>query len=133
MLVFSPPSTLGLEKTNPPMKIELGERPLTTNFGIILPAELIKLQIDNKVIINLPDGTIFRGTITKANFKEKYHFECFGEIVNHPNAGFGFVVTDGGVFGAIVMRDTDTTYYVAHSIEANGYMLLKKVTPTVRL
>lgn len=106
---------------------------ITTNSGILLPTELIKLQINNEIRINLPDGTIFRGTITKASFKEKYHFECFGEITNQPNTGFGFVVTHKGLFGAVVMRDTDIIYNVTYSAEANGYVLLKKINPVINL
>lgn len=122
-----------LEKSSSSLKLELSSRSLTTDLGILLPAELIKLQINNEVTIHLLDGTLLRGTTTKASFKEKYHFECFGEINNKPNTGFGFVVTDKGIFGAIVMRDTDTIYYVTYSPEANGYVLLKKITPTIHL
>ena len=134
-MLLSYPSYGGLstENSNVPFKLELNERSVTTNSGILLPSEIIKLQINNEIVIHLPDGTSFRGTITKAFFKEKYHFECLGEITNKPNTGFGFVVTDKGIFGAIVVRDTDTIYYVNYSTEANGYVLLKKVTPTILL
>jgi hypothetical protein len=122
-----------IEKANSQYKLSLNNHPLTTNTGILLPTEIIKSQADTEITINMLDGTVFRGTITKAAFKEKYHFECFGEIHNHPNTGFGFVVTDKGVYGALVMRDTDITYVVTFSPEANGYVLSKRITPTIQL
>ena len=122
-----------LEKANTHYKLKLNDCLLTTSTGILLPTEIIKLQTNAEIIIHVPDGTIFRGIITKAAFKEKYHFECFGEMHNHPNTGFGFVVTDKGLYGAIVMRDTDTTYVVTFSPETNGYVLSKRITPSIQL
>lgn len=122
-----------IEKTNSELKLNLSEHHITTNLGILLPSEIIKLEPNNEVKIFLPDGTPFRGIVTKTNMKEKYHFECFGELYNSPNTGFGFVVTKDGVFGAVVMRDTDTIFYVKYSEEANGYILLKRITPTVNI
>ena len=114
-------------------KLGLSEHSITTNFGVFLPSEIIKLQVDNEIKINLPEGTTFKGTVTKSFFKEKYHFECFGEVSSHANTGFGFVVTKDGVYGAVVMRDTDTIFHVKYSEEANGFILLKRITPTIRL
>lgn len=114
-------------------KLQYNEKPITTNIGTLLPTELIKLQPNDEIIFRLLDGTTFKGTITKASFKEKYVFECFGEITNSPNTGFGFVLTDKGIFGAVVVRDTDIIYYVSYSPEANGYVLLKRVSPTIHL
>jgi hypothetical protein len=117
----------------PQVKLELSEHSLTTDFGVLLPSEIIKLQPDSEVKIKLPDGTTFRGTVTKSAFKEKYLFECLGEVNNFTNTGFGFVVTNDGIFGAIVMRDTDTIFHVKFSEEANGFVLLKRITPVIRL
>ena len=114
-------------------KLNLSEHRLTTNFGILIPSEIIKLLPEQEIEIRIPDGTLFKGTVTKTSMKEKYHFECFGELSSHSNAGFGFVITKDGIFGAIVMRDTDITYCVKYSTEANGYVLLKRITPTVIL
>lgn len=125
------PASLSLDKTASEVKLNMSDCHLTTNLGIILPSEIIKLAPNNEVKFCLPDGTIFKGIVTKANLKEKYHFECFGELHSHPNTGFGFVVTNDGIFGAVVMRNTDTIYYVTYSEEANGYILLKKITPNV--
>lgn len=127
------PHTQALDKSPAELKLALSERHLTTNIGVLLPSEIIKLEPNNEIKIYLPDGTLFRGTVSKSNMKERYHFECFGELHTLPNAGFGFVVTKDGIFGAIVMRDTDTIYHVKYSIEANGYVLLKRVTPSVIL
>jgi hypothetical protein len=124
-------NSLSLDKILPEVKLSLAESSLTTNLGVILPLEILKLTSNNEVKIYLPDGTLFRGVVTKANLKEKYNFECFGEIHSHPNTGFGFVINNEGVFGAVVMRNTDTIYYVKYSEEASGYILLKKVTPTI--
>ena len=128
-------TVFALEKAPPTsnFKLNLSEHSLTTNFGVLIPSEILKLQVDNEIRINLPDGTLFRGLVTKTNFKEKYHFECFGEISNFSNTGFGFVVTNDGIFGAIVMRDTDTIFYVKFLEEANGFVLLKRTTPTIQL
>lgn len=114
-------------------KLSLSEHALTTNLGVLLPSEIIKLQPENEVKINLPDGTTFRGTVTKSTFKERYLFECLGEVNNYPNTGFGFVVTNEGIYGAVVMRDTDTIFHVKFSEEANGFVLLKRITPVIRL
>lgn len=124
---------LGLEKSPTPIKLEFAEHSLTTSFGLLLPSEIIKLEPTNDIKINLPDGTEFKGVVTKTTFKEKYHFECFGEIRNYTNTGFGFVVTKDGIYGAIVMRDTDTIFHVKYSTEANGFVLLRRVTPTIQL
>jgi hypothetical protein len=117
----------------PQIKLNISEHSLTTDFGVLLPSEIIKLQPDNEVKIKLPDGTTFRGTVTKSTFKERYLFECLGEVSNFTNTGFGFVVTNDGIYGAIVMRDTDTIFHVKFSEEANGFVLLKRITPVIRL
>lgn len=101
---------------------------ISTNGGILNPNEIIRLQPKDLIIVYLPDGTKFSGMITKTEFKTKDHFECFGEIYSHKNAGFGFVLTREGVFaGAIVLRDTDTIFNITYSKEAEGYILVKRV------
>jgi hypothetical protein len=107
---------------------------ITTSGGILNPMEIIRLKTNDYVVIYLPDGTKFSGMITKTEFKTKDHFECFGEIYSHKNAGFGLVLTREGVFaGAIVLRDTDIIYNVTYSKEAEGYVLVKRLTPSVIL
>lgn len=101
---------------------------ISTNGGILNPNEIIRLQPKDLVVVYLPDGTKFSGMITKTEFKNKDHFECFGEIYSHKNAGFGFVLTRDGVFaGAIVLRNTDTIFNITYSKEAEGYILVKRV------
>ena len=133
ILCFLATTLSALDKTPSAPRLDITSRPLTTNYGVILPSEILKLEINNDVKIHLPDGTVFKGVVTKSKLKEKYHFECFGEINNYPNTGFGLVVTADGVYGAIVMRETDTIFCVKYSEEANGYILIKQITPTVRL
>lgn len=125
--------SFAIDKISTNSTLEFSDKSLTTNFGVLLPQEIIRLENNNDVKMYLPDGTLFRGVVTKTSSKENYHFECFGEISSHPNAGFGFILNTKGLFGAVVMRDTDTVYYVKYSEEANGYMLIKRVTPTVRI
>lgn len=105
---------------------------ITTNGGVINPNEVIRLKEKDFVTIYLPDGTKFTGIVTKSEFKSKDHFECFGEIYSHQNTGFGFVLTrEGVVAGAVVLRDTDVIYNVTFSKEADGYVLVKRLTPSV--
>lgn len=126
--------TLETNEPIPSSSFSLSERPLTTNVGILLPSQIIRVEANQEVKMYLPDGTKFTGTITKTQFKTKDHFECFGELNSHSNAGFGFVMTRDGVFaGAVVLRDSDTIFHVSYSEEAKGYVLLKKVMPTIRL
>lgn len=102
---------------------------LTTNGGVLNPNEVIKLKAKDYVTIFLPDGTKFSGMVTKSEFKNQDHFECLGEIYSHKNTGFGFVLTRSGVFaGAVVLRDTDVIYNVTYNKEAEGYVLVKRLT-----
>jgi hypothetical protein len=102
---------------------------LTTNGGVLNPNEIIKLKANDYVSILLPDGTKFSGMVTKTEFKNQDHFECFGEIYSHGNTGFGFVLTKTGVFaGAVVERNADVIYNVTYSKEADGYVLVKRLT-----
>lgn len=105
---------------------------ITTTGGVLNPNEVIRLKEKDFVTIYLPDGTKFTGIVTKSEFKSKDHFECFGEIYSHKNTGFGFVLTrEGVVAGAVVLRDTDIIYNVTFSKEADGYVLVKRLTPSV--
>lgn len=104
---------------------------ISTNGGILNPSEIIKLKANDYIIIYLPDGTRFSGMITKTEFKNKDHFECFGEMHSHKNTGFGFILTKEGVFaGAIVLRDADTIFNITYSKEANGYILIRQLLPS---
>jgi len=104
---------------------------ISTNGGILNPGEIIKLKANDCIVVYLPDGTKFSGMITNTEFKNKDHFECFGEMHSHNNTGFGFILTRDGVFaGAIVVRNTDTIFNITYSKEANGYILIKQLLPS---
>lgn len=102
---------------------------ISTNSGILNPNEIIKLKDKDFIVVYLPDGTKFEGMVTKSEFKTKEHFECYGELYSHKNAGFGFVLTREGVFaGAVVLRDTQTVYNITFSNQAQAYILVKRIS-----
>lgn len=110
------------------------EHQLTSPAGIINPNEIIKTNVKDLITMYLPNGTKFSGVITRAEFKTPDKFECFGEFHSHENTGFGFVLTKDGTFaGAIVMRNTDTIYYVCYSEAVQGYILIPRRLVTIDL
>lgn len=110
------------------------EHQLTSPAGIINPNEIIKTAVNDLITIYLPNGSKFSGVITKAEFKTPDKFECYGEFHSHENTGFGFVLTKDGTFaGAIVMRNTDTIYYVCYSENLQGYVLLPRRLVTINI
>lgn len=103
------------------------EHVLTSTQGVLDPKEIINLKPKDFVKFYLSDGTEISGMLNKAEFKTKEHFECFGESFSHENTGFGFILNRNGTFaGALVMRNSDTTYTVEYSDKFKGYILLKK-------
>jgi hypothetical protein len=132
LLLLTAVSTAGIE-LRPALSLDQ-EHYLTTTTGIINPNEIIKAAVKDLIVLYLPDGTKFSGVITKAEFKTEDKFECFGEFHSHDNAGFGFVLTKGGVFaGAIVMRNTDTVYCVGYSEAMQGYVLIPRKLVTINI
>jgi len=101
---------------------------LTDTVGVVNPNNIIRLKPVDYVKMYLPDGTELVGLVTKTEDINREIYKVFGDIQNHPNAGFGFVLTKDGIFaGAVVFRDTDTTYKLEYSDEARGYIFIKSV------
>ena len=101
---------------------------LTDKTGVAIPSSIIRLKPIDNVKIFLPDGTELKGLVTSTEDINRETFKVFGDIQNKPNTGFGFVLTKDGIFaGAVVFRDTDTTYTLNYSEEAKGFILIKMV------
>lgn len=104
------------------------EKSISTEQGVVLPNEIIKLEAGNTIKVYLPDGTCMIGLVKTSNFVTKERYECYGEFYSHENAGFGFVLTRDGIFaGAVVMRNKDITYQLEFNKAVNGYVLTKKM------
>lgn len=103
---------------------------LTDKVGSAIPSSIIRLKPTDNIIIYFPDGTELKGLVTSTEDINKEVFKVFGDIQNKPNTGFGFVLTKSGIFaGAVVFRNTDTTYTLNYSEEAKGYIFIKMVQP----
>lgn len=111
----------------PPISLEQ-EIYISDKTGLMNPNNIIRLKPRDNIKIYLPDGTELNGLVTKTEDINREIFKVFGDVQNHPNTGFGFVLTKDGIFaGAVVFRDTDITYKLEYSEEAKGYILIKNV------
>lgn len=118
-----------LETNKSPFNLKLNQETLLTdNYGVLLPAAIIPLHPATYIKIYLTDGTELTGIVKEAQYLEVKDgisaFRVFGDILNKENTGFGFVITETGVFGgAVVFRNTDTTYTVSYSEAHKGFVL----------
>ena len=110
------------------------ERIISNEQGILLPNEIIKLKAGDIIKLYFSNGTFFTATVKTSQFQTPDKFECYGESITHENTGFGFVLTKDGVFaGAVVMRNSDTTYKIGYSPQLNGFILFKDVNPKIQI
>lgn len=120
------PSTLSSPvKYVPAIQLE-SEIYITDKTGVAIPSSIIRLKPIDNIKIYLPDGTELKGIVTSTEDINREMFKVFGDIQNKPNTGFGFVLTKDGIFaGAVVFRDTDTTYTLNYSEDAKGFILIR--------
>jgi hypothetical protein len=103
------------------------EQWLTYSSGILIPSQIIKLTAKQYIKFRLTDGTEFSGVVTKSEFRSEGHFECYGELFSHENAGFGFVLDKEGIFaGAVVLRNQNIVYEVKFCESVKGYAFIKR-------
>ena len=124
-LIGSTSVLAGPVKHIPAIQLE-SEIYLTDKTGVAIPSSIIRLKPIDNIKIYLSDGTELTGIVTSTEDVNREVFKVFGDIQNKPNTGFGFVLTKDGIFaGAVVFRDTDTTYTLNYSEEAKGFILIK--------
>ena len=114
------------EKPNTPFKLRLDQQiALTDDRGVIIPKAIIGLSPSETVKITLVDGTVIIGLVKSTEMFNNKIFKVFGDVTNGENAGFGFGMSDNGVFGgAIVYRNTETVYKVEYSETLKGYIFV---------
>ena len=105
---------------------------ISDNTGVVNASTIIRLKPSDNIKFYLSDGTELVGLVKETQEYNKEMFKVFGDILNKPNTGFGFVMAKEGVIsnegifaGAVVFRDTDETYTLQYSEAAKGYMLIK--------
>jgi hypothetical protein len=102
---------------------------ITDKNGVANPNVIIRLVPSNIVKICLPDGTEYTGMVKSIEEQGTELVKVFGEFLDKPESGFGFVLRKDGLFaGAMVFKDTDTTYTLEFSAEAKGYIFIKKIS-----
>ena len=121
---------LAISKDENPYSLKLNQETfLTDKTGVFIPSNLIKLIPGNSVKIFLTDGTELNGLVKSTEMSNGEILKIFGEITNKNDTGFGFVLTKDAVFaGAVVFRDTDTTYAISYDEFRKGFVLTRRIS-----
>ena len=121
----------GISKDENPFALKINQETfLTDKTGVFIPSNLIKLIPGNSVKIYLTDGTELNGLVKTTEMSNGEILKIFGEITNKNDTGFGFVLTKDAVFaGAVVFRDTDTTYAISYDEPRKGFVLTRRISP----
>jgi hypothetical protein len=119
-----------ISKDENPYSLKLNQETfLTDKTGVFIPSNLIKLIPGNSVKIFLTDGTELNGLVKSTEMSNGEILKIFGEITNKNDTGFGFVLTKDAVFaGAVVFRDTDTTYAISYDEFRKGFVLTRRIS-----
>ncbi len=119
---------LAISKDENPFSLKLNQETfLTDKSGVFIPSSLLKLVPGNAVKIYLPDGTELNGLVKTTELFNGETFKIFGEVTNKNDTGFGFVLTKDAVFaGAVVFRETDTTYAISYDELRKGFVLTRR-------
>jgi hypothetical protein len=128
LLAFFNFNSLAGVKTENAFSLKIDQETYISNkLGLLIPESILNLKPGNAIRIYLTDGTFFTGLIKSTELENGSIFKVFGELTNHENAGFGFVLTDKNIFaGAVVIRDKNITYTVKFSEEIKSYFLVKQ-------
>lgn len=118
---------LAIKKDENPFSLKIDqETSLTTDKGIFNPRLIITLKPGDAVKLYLIDGKIINGLIKSTELLNNKIFKVFGDVLNEKDAGFGFVLTDDGIFaGALVYRDKKITYKVEYLESEKVYILVE--------
>lgn len=121
---------LAISKDENPFSLKLNQETfLTDKNGVFMPSSLLKLIPGNAIKIYLTDGTELNGLVKSTEVSNGEIFKIFGEVINKNNTGFGFVLTKDAIFaGAVVFRDTDTTYAVSYDELRKGFVLTRRIS-----
>ena len=124
---------LAISKDENPFSLKLNQETfLTDKTGVFIPSNLIKLIPGNSVKIFLTDGTELNGLVKSTEMSNGEILKIFGEITNKNDTGFGFVLTKDAVFaGAVVFRDTDTTYAISYDELRKGFVLTRRISQKI--
>lgn len=118
---------LAIKKDENPFALKIDqETSLTTDKGVFNPRSIITLKPGDAVKLYLIDGKIINGLIKSTELLNNKIFKVFGDVLNEKDAGFGFVLTDDGIFaGALVYRDKKITYKVQYLESEKVYILVE--------
>jgi len=118
---------LAIKKDDNPFSLKIDqETSLTTDKGVFNPRSIITLKPGDAVKLYLIDGKIINGLIKSTELLNNKIFKVFGDVLNEKDAGFGFVLTDDGIFaGALVYRDKKITYKVQYLESEKVYILVE--------
>jgi hypothetical protein len=121
---------LAISKDENPYSLKLNQETfLTDKNGVFMPSSLLKLIPGNAIKIYLTDGTELNGLVKSTEVSNGEIFKIFGEMTNKNDTGFGFVLTKDAIFaGAVVFRDTDTTYAVSYDEFRKGFVLTRRIS-----
>ena len=115
------------ERTRVPgFKLQLAEEEyLTTEYGVVIPAQVAKLEIGRAVKFYRTDGFCYRGRINEIEEAETY-YKVYGSINNKENTQFGFAMVKGGIFtGAVVEKEGGVVYVLEFSDAHKGYVFVR--------
>lgn len=107
----------------PQLKLDQ-ETYITDKTGVINPSLVIRLTVGSSIRIYLPDGTMFTGYVKETSMSDKRVFKVFGELNNKANTGFGIVLTEEGLFGAIVDRNNKKNWVIRPSDVQQGHVFV---------
>lgn len=122
------------EKPNVPYALKLDQEiNITDTRGVLIPSAILGLNPSETVKITLTDGTVILGVVKTTEVFNKKVYKVFGDVVNGDNAGFGFGMSEDGIFGgAVVYRNTDVIYKIQYIESLKGYIFIKsKAEPKV--
>jgi tRNA A58 N-methylase Trm61 len=118
---------LAIKKDENPFALKIDqETSLTTDKGVFNPTSIITLKPGDAIKLYLIDGKTINGLIKSTELLNNKIFKVFGDVLNEKDAGFGFVLTDDGIFaGALVYRDKKITYKVQYLESEKVYILVE--------
>lgn len=120
--------TAGITVDNkvPGFKLKLNEEVyFSDKLGVFNPQQVCDAEIGRLVKIYRTDGFCYSGRVTETEQSEST-YKVYGTINNVDNTQFGFVLAKGGIFaGAVVEKDTQTTYVLELSEAYKGFILVK--------
>ena len=101
------------------------EEYLSDEYGVLIPAQVAKLEIGRAVKFYRPDGFCYSGRVTEIEESTGY-YKVYGTVNNAENTQFGFAMIKGGVFtGAVVEKGGGSVYVLEFSEAHKGYVFVR--------